>query len=178
MSRPDRLRKLLPLIIGGLLLAALAVPVTAFGIVPLFVRSTVHEAAPSPSPKPPPAAAQPTASPAATPDSVAVLASGSLRKVDPVHYGSGQVKILAIGTARFLRFENVDIAGAPNMFVYLSDRNDGQPGTFTDLGPLRATNGSFNYQLPESLDLSNVRSVVVWCRAFTVTVTYAVLAAA
>ena len=32
-----------------------------------------------------------------------------------------------------LRFENVDIAGAPNMYVYLSDRIDGQPDALVDL---------------------------------------------
>jgi hypothetical protein len=81
-----------------------------------------------------------------------------------------------IVSAGVLRFENVDIAGAPNMFVYLSDRTDGQPGRYVDLGALRATNGSFNYTLPADVDLSTARSVVVWCRAFSVTVTYAVLA--
>ena len=168
---------MLPVVVGGLLLAGLAVPVTAFGIVPLFVRSTVHEAAPTPKPNPP-AAIEPSASPVAPADSLAVLASGSLRRISPVHYGSGQVLILASGIDRYLRFENVEIAGAPNMYVYLSDRSDGQPGAFVDLGPLRATNGSFNYPLPAGLELTNVRSVVVWCRAFTVTVTFAVLAAA
>ena len=156
---------MLPVVVGGLLLAGLAVPVTAFGIVPLFVRSTVHEAAPTPRPSPP-AAIEPSASTVAPADSLAVLASGSLRR------------ILASGIDRYLRFENVEIAGAPNMYVYLSDRSDGQPGAFVDLGPLRATNGSFNYPLPAGLELTNVRSVVVWCRAFTVTVTFAVLAAA
>jgi hypothetical protein len=42
------------------------------------------------------------------------------------------------------RFENFDIARAPNMYVYLSERIDG----FVDLGPLKATNRSF--QLPGS----------------------------
>jgi len=92
-----------------------------------------------------------------------------------VHYGSGRVTISGDPDSRTLRFEGVDIAGAPNMFVYLSDRSDGQPGKFTDLGPLKATNGSFNYPVPADLDLSSVRSVVVWCRAFTVTVTWAPL---
>jgi len=82
------------------------------------------------------------------------------------------------GGSRHLRFQEVDIAGAPNMFVYLSDRDDGQPGRYTDLGPLRATSGTFNYELPADLDLSSVRSVVVWCRAFSVTVTYAPVARA
>ena len=67
----------------------------------------------------------------------------------------------------------MDVAGAPNMVVYLSDRTDGQPGHFTDLGPLKATTGSFNYSIPASVDLASVHSVVVWCRAFTVTVTFA-----
>jgi hypothetical protein len=99
-----------------------------------------------------------------------------LRRLSAVHYGSGVVSVLDLAGARYLRFENVAIAGAPNMYVYLSDRSDGQPGHFTDLGPLKATDGSFNYPLPDGLDLSAVHSVVVWCRAFSVTVTYAPLA--
>ena len=52
---------------------------------------------------------------------------------------------------------------------------DGQPGHYNDLGPLKATNGSFNYTVTQDLDLSSVRAVVIWCRAFSVTVTYAPL---
>jgi hypothetical protein len=102
-----------------------------------------------------------------------VLAAGMLRRIDPVHYGSGQVQFVRAGETRFLRFQDVEIAGAPNMFVYLSDRGDGQPGRYTDLGALKATNGSFNYEVPASVELDTVRAVVVWCRAFSVTVTYA-----
>ena len=61
------------------------------------------------------------------------------------------------------------------MHVYLSDRTDGSPGTFTDLGPLKATSGSFNYEIPAGVDLGSVNSVVVWCLQFKTTVTYAVL---
>ena len=158
----------------GLVALAAAVPVVAFGIVPLFVRSTVHEAAPEPAISAIPVAGA-TAVPVAGPTPF-VVAAGMLRKVDAVHYGSGQVSVLDLAGARYLRFEGVAIAGAPNMFVYLSDRSDGQPGKFTDLGPLKATDGSFNYPLPDGLDLAGVHSVVVWCRAFSVTVTYAELA--
>jgi hypothetical protein len=140
----------------------LAVPVVAFGIIPLFVRSHVYE---------------PPVSPGAAPVADMVLPpamdlSGDLRRINPVHYGSGRVTL----TAGMLRFENVDIAGAPNMYVYLSDRTDGQPGSFIDLGPLKATNGSFNYAVPAGVSRESARSVVVWCRAFSVTVTFAVLA--
>ncbi|OLC56624.1 MAG: hypothetical protein AUH85_05770 [Chloroflexi bacterium 13_1_40CM_4_68_4] len=85
------------------------------------------------------------------------------------------MRIVIVGNDNFLRFEDVDIAGAPDMYVYLSDRSDGKPGTYVDLGKLKATNGSFNYAIPAAVDLSAIRSVVVWCRQFTVTVTYAVL---
>jgi hypothetical protein len=156
---------------------AAAVPIVAFGIVPLFVRSTIHEAMPAPV-----IAATPVADASAPPPAAApmpkLIASGTLREISAVHYGSGQVNIFDLAGTRYLRFENVAIAGAPNMYVYLSDRSDGRPGHFTDLGPLKATDGSFNYQLPQGLDLAGVHSVVVWCRAFTVTVTYAELAGA
>lgn len=157
----------------GLVVLAAAVPIVAFGIVPLFVRSTAHEAAPSPAIASLPVS-EATPPPVASPTPF-VVAAGMLRKVDAVHYGSGQVSLLDLAGSRYLRFEGVAIAGAPNMYVYLSDRSDGKPGTFTDLGPLRATDGSFNYPLPDGLDLAGIHSVVVWCRAFSVTVTYAEL---
>ncbi len=150
--------------------ALLAIPIVAFGIIPLFVRSTLYEP-PVPRSSPAPTASAPTASAEPVPTPARSFA-GDLRRIDAVHYGSGRVT-LAEGV---LRFENVDIAGAPNMYVYLSDRTDGQPGNFIDLGPLKATNGSFNYTVPGGVALETIRSVVVWCRAFSVTVTFAVLA--
>jgi len=148
---------------ASLVTVALAVPVVAFGIIPLFVRSTLYE---------PPMAHSPPASAADTVAMPALDLMGELRRISRVHYGSGRVTL----GGGVLRFENVDIAGAPNMYVYLSDRVDGQPGNFIDLGPLKATNGSFNYSVPASVPPESARSVVVWCRAFSVTVTFAVLA--
>ena len=100
---------------------------------------------------------------------------GELVRISAADYGSGAVRIAHIGSQRFLRFEKVDIAGAPDMYVYLSDQTDVRPGTFIDLGKLKATNGSFNYAIDAGVDLTKVRSVVVWCKQFTVTVTYGVL---
>ena len=100
---------------------------------------------------------------------------GELVRINAADYGTGVVRIVKIGDDRLVRFEDVDIAGAPDMYVYLSDQTDGRPGTFVDLGKLKATNGSFNYAIPTSVDLATVRSVVVWCRQFSVTVTYASL---
>ncbi len=38
---------------------------------------------------------------------------------------------------------------------------------------MKATNGSFNYEVPAAVDLSQYKSVVVWCRAFTTLITWA-----
>lgn len=153
VRRHPRLAALAALVVA----AVIAAPVVAYVVVPALVKSTLVEDLP----------VAPT---------VETLGKGELVKITSVDYGSGVVLIVKVGEERFVRFENVDIAGAPDMYVYLSDRADGQPGNFVDLGKLKATNGSFNYAIPASADLAKVRSVVVWCRQFSVTVTYAVLA--
>ncbi len=148
--------------------AALAIPVVAYVIVPALVKSTLTESLPVASA---PAAGSPSAPAAPT----QVLAQGELRRLNAVDFGSGKVLIAAVNGARYLRFENVEIAGAPDVYVYLSDRTDGQPGSFTNLGKLKATNGSFNYTIPANLDLTQAKSVVAWCRTFNVTITFALL---
>jgi hypothetical protein len=93
-----------------------------------------------------------------------------------VHFGSGTVRIVDLNGTRYLSFESVTIAGAPDVYVYLSDATNGKPGNFTNLGKLKATSGDFNYDIPAGVDLAKVNSAVLWCRQFTVTITYAVLA--
>jgi hypothetical protein len=148
--------------------AAIAVPVVVYVIVPALVKSTLTESLPVAS-APPAGSLNTPAAPAQA------LAQGELRRLDTAHFGRGKVLIAAVNGTRYLRFENVEIAGAPDVYVYLSDRTDGQPGSFTNLGKLKATNGSFNYAIPADLDLTKVKSVVAWCRAFNVTITFALL---
>jgi len=159
-------RRRLVIVASLILLGAVAVPVVAFLIVPQFVRQTLVEELP--------------AAPAATlrigaTEAPVALVSGELVRISLADYGTGTVRIVKVGDAAVLRFDNVDIAGAPDTYVYLSDRTDGTPGRFTDLGRLKATNGSFNYPIPAGTDLVAVRSVVIWCRQFSVTITYAVI---
>ena len=40
-------------------------------------------------------------------------------------------------------------------------------------GALKATNGSFNYKVPAGMTVADYKSVVVWCRAFGVLITWA-----
>jgi len=151
-------------LLGLVVAVAIAVPLVAYVVLPAFTRSTLVEALPHPNP-----------SGGSGAPATQILRQGDLKQLNAADFGHGKVEVVQVGDARYLRFNNVEIAAAPDMFAYLSDRTDGQPGNFTDLGRVKATSGSFNYALPSGLDLSRVRSVVVWCRTFHVTVTYALL---
>jgi len=143
-------------------------PVAAYVIVPALVKSTLTEGLP--------VASAPTAGSLSAPATPThVLAQGELRRLNAVDFGSGTVLVADVNGTRYLRFENVDIAGAPDVYVYLSDRTDGQPGRFSNLGKLKATNGSFNYPIPANLDLTQAKAVVLYCRTFNVTITFALL---
>ena len=142
---------------------------------PLFIRTTVNEAFPT--------AAAPSAGPSRSPATTSTaalpgpttLATGELGYVDAIHNGKGTVLLVRTGDAVVLRFDNVAITNAPDVHVYLSRDTGGKWAEATSLyvGPLKATNGSFNYTLAAGADLSLYKSVVVWCRQFSVLVTWA-----
>lgn len=150
---------------------------------PLFLRTTLNEELPTlmPAATSEPlvtaraiGSAPPVAVPAADPQ-LAILGKGELQFVDALHNGTGPVTIVRVSDQRILRFQDVAITNAPDVHVYLSRETGGKWSEATSLylGPLKATNGSFNYDIPSSADLSAYRSVVVWCRAFSVLVTWA-----
>jgi len=103
------------------------------------------------------------------------VARGELNVIDDVHHGRGTVRIAEADGRRYVRFENVSIANGPDLHVYLSTDTGGRyaEANARYLGPLRATDGSFQYEIPASLDVSMYRSVVVWCRAFATLFTWA-----
>jgi hypothetical protein len=161
-------------------LALVLVGASAFGwwtISPLFLTTTLHEDLPM---RATPTAA-PSATPAATNASTAapagpkVLAMGQLQRVDDLHRGTGPVSLVELDGKTFLRFEGVAIQNGPDLHVYLARGSGGayDGGRDLYLGALKATNGSFNYELPAGTSVADYRSVVVWCRAFTVLFTWA-----
>jgi len=154
---------------------------------PLFIRTTADEALPgaaavtvatgAPARVPGNATAAPV--PVATAAAPATIASGQLNFVDAAHNGKGAVLILRAGSELFVRFDQVAITNAPDVHVYLSPDTGGKwsESTSVYLGPLKATNGSFNYPVPAGTDVAKYKSVVVWCRQFSVLVTWADLGA-
>ncbi len=145
---------------------------------PLFIRTTANEAFPTLAPVPPAVGTAATPSSGATATALAsprTIATGSLGYVDSLHNGTGTVLIVRTGDAVTVRFDNVAVTNAPDIHVYLSRETGGKWSEATSLylGALKATNGSFNYTVPPDADVSLYKSAVVWCRQFSVLITWA-----
>ncbi len=142
--------------------AALALALVAAGVFgwwtisPLFLTKTLNEDLPVRAT----ATTLPTVAAATTLTTAATATPAGPKEVD------GKT---------FLRFDNVAIQNGPDLHVYLGRGMGGAYDGSHDLylGALKATNGSFNYELPAGTTLSDYKSVVVWCRAFTVLFTWA-----
>ena len=172
-----RLRTSLPAQAALAVLLAVAGALGWWTISPLFLTSTLHEDLPvrasaTPVPGGLGSAAPATAVAAAEPK---VIAMGQLQRVDDLHRGSGPVSLVDVDGKTFLRFDNVAIQNGPDLHVYLARGMGGayDGGHDLYLGALKATNGSFNYELPAGTAARDYKSVVVWCRAFTVLFTWA-----
>ncbi|MGA7730301.1 MAG: DM13 domain-containing protein [Chloroflexia bacterium] len=103
-----------------------------------------------------------------------VLATGTFDRKDSVHYADGQA-ILAreADGSHVIRLQDLDAANGPDLYVYVSEHSNPQSSDELhmgehNLGSLKATNGSFSYTLDASIDPARIKSVVIYCKAFSV----------
>ena len=151
---------------------------------PIFVRTSLVEAGPTA----PSATASPTAIPsndtepsvvatrsptapatqAPTPFAATTLATGEFSGTDEFHFGRGTASIVEIEPGRYhLRLTDFSVRNGPDLFVYLSPDPDGYTDDSVELGKLKATDGSFGYDLPDGSDPTRFRSVLIWCKQFS-----------
>lgn len=131
---------------------------------PLFIRTELAEVSPL-------VAAQPSSVPnvSAAPTGARIVLQGEFEGADEFHFGSGRALLVESAPGQFvLRFEDFSVRNGPDLFVYLSPSPDGYADGALELGPLKASDGSFNYEVPAGMDISAYKSAVVWCRAFSV----------
>lgn len=94
------------------------------------------------------------------------------------HSTSGLVRIVEQpdGT-RLLAIENLETTNGPDVHVWLSaaDVVDDRSGwsragsaAFVDLGLIKGNQGNQVYQIPAEVDLTQIRSVSLWCVQFSV----------
>jgi hypothetical protein len=110
-----------------------------------------------------------------------VLSEGTFVQIDTSHWGSGPVEIVQLANGSLqLQFDRVEIANGPDLYVYLSNKTSytgisDNPGGYVDLGQLPYNEGRFWMDIPGSTNLAEVNSVLIWCLAFTVVFTYAIM---
>jgi hypothetical protein len=131
----------------------------------LFVNTTVNESLGAVTPvgaTAPAAAAAPT-----------TLAMGSFHS--NAHDTRGTATVIDLGDGRrVLRLTNFATSNGPDVRIYLVAAADVQDDAtvktagFVELGPMKGNIGDQNYDIPATVDLSNYRTVTVWCKRFSV----------
>lgn len=139
---------------------------------PETAEAPVSPATSSATPVPPSPTPQPT--PAFQPS---VALEGSFSGADDFHFGRGQALLIETEPGKYvLRFQDFSVRNGPDLFVYLSEDPTGEHiDEAFNLGSLKATDGAFNYEVPPHIDVSRIRSAVVWCRQFSVLFAHAEL---
>ncbi len=129
-----------PLLVGGW---------AAFRPELLFVQTRVQEAAPD----------------AASSRSVAKGTFVSL-----AHETSGTAQLIETNGKTILRLADFATSNGPDVHVYLLKGRDStqvKPGEFIDLGVIKGTQGSQNYELPSGTDAAEYGAVAIWCKRFS-----------
>ncbi|NQV12190.1 DM13 domain-containing protein [Candidatus Uhrbacteria bacterium] len=100
-----------------------------------------------------------------------ILSSGAF--VERAHEVAGTAVLIEGVESRTLRFEDFETINGPNLHIYLA--SDLGSDDFIDLGPIRATKGNVNYDVPVDIDIEKYNKVLVWCVPFKVLFSYAEL---
>jgi hypothetical protein len=121
---------------------------------PLFIRSELIEE--------PPVAAS-------ADGSARVVLEGDLVGADDFHFGSGHAGLMEAEPGTYvLHLSDFSVQNGPDLFVYLSPDPDTWTPDAVNLGALKATDGSFSYEVPAGVDPAHIASAIIWCRAFSV----------
>jgi hypothetical protein len=111
-----------------------------------------------------------------------VLATGTfIAGSTPGDTAGGKATIYRLEDGKpLLRLEDFSTTNGPDLFVVLSSsaspEQDGlKSSTYVQLDALKGNIGNQNYELPADIELSQYKSVVIWCRTFNVVFGYAPL---
>lgn len=109
-------------------------------------------------------------------ESIPEMSVVSENKVYPVvgtsgHSASGDVRIVDTKNGKVIRYENFKTINGPDLYVYIAKDLDAKE--YVNLGRLRATEGSVNYEIPQGVNLAEYKYVMTWCKRFGVLFNYA-----
>ena len=103
--------------------------------------------------------------------SASVVAQGNFKS--RAHEVEGKAILIEKDGEKILRFEDFDTINGTDLRIYLSSElgND----DIIELGKIKATKGNVNYEVPQDIDVSKYKYVLVWCKPFGVLFSYAEL---
>ena len=151
------------LIIGSIVVVAVAIVWYLFRPELIFVNRTVHETLPGSA----------TSTSTAQGSQATVLATGRFHSVSHETSGVATIHQLSDGK-RLVRFTTFETSNGPDVRIYLvaaKDATDNETvprAGFVDLGAMKGNRGDQNYDIPSNIDLSQYQSVTIWCRRFGV----------
>ncbi|MGW4209996.1 DM13 domain-containing protein [Lentzea sp. NPDC004789] len=99
------------------------------------------------------------------------VAAGEWRSLE--HATTGKASLIKLpGGAHSVQFAALNTSDGPDLYVYLSPHPAGAPEKsfgqgFTSLGKLKGNRGDQVYEIPSGVDVSSIRSVVIWCQRFS-----------
>ena len=113
---------------------------------------------------------------------VRAVKQGDFKDADSFHRGSGEAIIYTTPEGgHLLRLENLEVTNGPALHVVLSPHEDPTRSNevllegYSDLGDLKGNRGNQNYTIPADVDLSAIKSVVIYCKPFAVVFSVATL---
>jgi hypothetical protein len=101
-----------------------------------------------------------------------VLARGAFDERDAIHKGAGTASLVRRADgATLLQLEQFRVTNGPDLYVYLTpaaapSSHDDVTRDAVRLGRLKATDGTFSYELPPGVDPRAFRSAVIYCFQF------------
>lgn len=94
--------------------------------------------------------------------------TGDFRGTDVFHKGRGTALIIESAANRYtIRLLEFFVTVGPDLFVYLSPDPEDWARTALEVSALRGYEGTFDYDVPAGTDMSEYRSVVIWCKSFS-----------
>ena len=109
-----------------------------------------------------------------------ILLQGKFEGADKDHTGAGTATIYQRADANYyLSLKDFSVCCGPDLYVFLvrkpSSAEYAELGEFLEISSLIAITGDQDYELPENIDLSQFKSVAIYCKPFQVIIAFATI---
>jgi hypothetical protein len=109
-----------------------------------------------------------------------IIRQGQFKDADSVHKGSGTATFYQRPDGTYLlSFEDFAVCCGPDLYVFLAGNpaptSQADLGDYLELSSLKASTGNQEYEIPAGTDLSQINSIVIYCKPFQVIISTATL---